>query len=270
VKVRLGPDGGEPTWRSVEGPDAFRDQYSIINPFHWRLFLTGLTETGAGASASLLALDVALRRVSMLDIHPQQMRGYGRRGQPLGPQGQNISGVLADLCDDPEERRTLVDWIRELCAPEVQDLDFIEVKEAGDVLAVVVEQGQRRITARSLSDGTLRFLGLVVALRSAAPGSVLLIEEVDAWFHPTRLRVLVELLQAVTRAGSVQVIATTHSPTLLQWLSDEGLRDAVLFAISPDHEGTLMRRLADVPHFEAAKRSGIEELFSTGWLERAV
>ncbi len=217
------------------------------------------------------ALSVALYRLRFPDIQPRRMRGYGNRRLPLGDDGSNISGVLARLCDDPEEKRTLVEWLAELCAPELCDLDFIEVAELGDVMAVLVEKGGRRITARSLSDGTLRFLGMLVALRTAEPGSVVLMEEIEADLHPTRIRLLVEYLQAVTRERDVQIIATTHSPVVLQWLQDETLRGALVFGRVPEREGTLIRRLGDLPDFgEIVKRKGIDQLFATGWLEMAL
>lgn len=216
-------------------------------------------------------LRTALASTELLDPRPERMRDFGRKGQPLGPHGDNLSGVLADLCADPAERRGFVDWLAELCAPELTDLDFITVPELGDVMAVAVERGGKRISARSLSDGTLRFLCLLLALRTAEPGSCLLVEEIDAGLHPTRIRLLVEYLETVTRERGIQVIATTHSPAVLQWLSDESLRNVVLCAVVPEREGTLLRRLGDLPHFdEVVKRKGIEELFSTGWLEMAV
>jgi len=212
-----------------------------------------------------------IKLVSFLDIRSAEMRGYGRRGAPLGSNGKNLSGVLADLCADPVEKSSIVAWLAELCAPELEDLDFIEVKELGDVMAIFIERGGRRISARSISDGTLHFLGTLLALRTAEPGSMVLIEEIETGLHPTRIRLLVDYLEAVTRERNVQVIATTHSPVILQWLSEEALRSTVVFGRVPDDEGTIMRRLGDLPHFnEVVRRQRIEELFTTGWLEMAL
>lgn len=217
------------------------------------------------------ALRDALTSIRPIDIQPAAMKDYGRRGRSLGDEGKNISGVLADLCDNEEKKRSLVEWIAELCAPEVADLDFIEVEELSDVMAVLVEHDGTRISARSLSDGTLRFLGLLVMLRTANPGSVILAEEIDFGFHPTRLRLLVEYLEAVVREREIQIIATTHSPALLRWLSEDALRNAIAFGRVPDREGTIMRRLMELPHFdEVVRRKGIDELFSMGWLETAL
>ena len=213
----------------------------------------------------------ALQDIRFMDIQPSKMRDYGRRHAPLGNEGTNFSGVLAELCDDPETRKGLVDWLREISAPEVEDIELVEVKEFGDVMASFVESGGRRISARSISDGTLKFLGTLLALQTAVSGEVILIEEIDSGLHPTRIRILVELLENVVRENDIQVIATTHSPVVLQWLSDEALRNVIVFGRVPDHEGTIMRRLGDLPHFdEVVQRKGIEELFTTGWLEMAL
>lgn len=218
-----------------------------------------------------LALSGALQRIRFLDVQPGGMRGYGKRSHRLGDDGKNISGVLAALSDNPQEKQSLVGWLAELCAPELTDIDFIEVKELEDVMAVLVEKGGERVTIRSASDGTLRFLGTLLALRTAEPGSVILMEDIETGLHPTRIRLLVEYLQAVARERRLQIIATTHSPTVLEWLDDETLRSVIVFGRVPEQKGTLMRRLGDLPHFpEVVERKGIEELFTTGWLEMAL
>lgn len=212
-----------------------------------------------------------LRSVQFLAITPAEMRGFGRRNAPLGNQGKNISGVLATICDDEADKYSLITWLNELSASEIEDLEFREFPDLGDVMAMFVEKGGKRISARSISDGTLHFLGTLLALRTAEPGSVILIEEIESGLHPTRIRLLVEYLETVTREREIQVIATTHSPVVLQWLSDQVLRDTIVFGRIPDREGTIMRRLGDLPHFdEVVQRKGIDELFTTGWLEMAL
>ncbi|WP_309891620.1 ATP-binding protein [Archangium sp.] len=178
--------------------------------------------------------------------------------------------MLWSLCQDKKVRQEWVDWLSELLAPDLADIDFIET-ELGDVMLTLVEEDGTRTSARSLSDGTLRFLGMLVALRTASPGSLVMMEEPETGLHPQRVHLLVEYMEAVTKERGIQVITTTHSPQLLQSLSPEGLRNAVLCARVPDHPGTVLRRLGDLPHFdEVSTRSRIDHLFTTGWLERAL
>lgn len=227
--------------------------------------------TGEVAEAAL-ALSEGFERIVELEINPTRMRDYGKTNRAeMDFNGGNFSGALWALCRDPEQKRSLVDWLTEVLAPEIVELDFIHVPELGDVMAMLVERDGKRISSRSLSDGTLRFLGMLVALRTAAPGSVFLVEEIDGGLHPARLHVLVELLEALARERRIQIIATTHSPVMLQAVSRETLLSAVVFGRVGEHEGTIMRRLGDLPRFEEAlERTGIGELFATGWLEMAL
>ncbi len=207
--------------------------------------------------------------IRQLDIRPERMRDYGQlKRSHLAADGSNFSGALHHLCAEPEERRGVVDWLTELLAPEIVDVEFIEIEELGDVMAMFVESDGTRVSARSLSDGSLRFLGLLLSLRQAPPGTTFLIEEIDSGLHPARTRVLMELLHQATHQRRLQVIATTHDPTCLEYLGDEGLHSAVVFGRVPGHQGTVIRRPGDLPHFDdAVKRRGASDLFATRWLE---
>jgi predicted ATP-dependent endonuclease of OLD family len=98
-----------------------------------------------------------------------------------------------------------------------------------------------------------------------------MMEDIEAELHPSRIRLLIEYLEAVARDRNVQIIATTQSPTVLEWLKEDTLQHAILFGRVPDRDGTIIRRLGDLPSFqELLKHKGIQELFSTGVLEMAL
>jgi predicted ATPase len=182
--------------------------------------------------------------------------------------GENISPALRAL--SPELRRDVADWIEELCLSPFDDLEFEET-QLREVMLYVTESTGRRISARSLSDGTLRFLGLVTALLTTPPGGIVVIEEPDMGMHPARVHLLAELLEQVTEAGRIQVVATTHSPVLLAHLSDSSLANVVALSRDPTSRTTVATRAGDLPDFGMLRdRAHTEELISTGWLERAV
>jgi predicted ATPase len=98
------------------------------------------------------------------DISPAAKRDYRpRESEHLGDQGENISPVLLRLCQDQGLKVDLLDWLSELCAPTIEDIDFDKSRQ-GEIRFEVIESGGVRISARSLSDGTLRFLELIVSL----------------------------------------------------------------------------------------------------------
>jgi len=220
---------------------------------------------------AVLALRKALAAMAFLEIRPSRMRSYvPQTALALGENGENISAVLFRYCQDEEQKQTLLDWISDLCAPPIVDIAFGET-DFKDVLLALVEKGNIRISARSVSDGTLRFLGELTALITAEKGAVLMMEEIESGLHPARASLLVEVLESVTRGGVRQVIATTHSPLVLHALSREALGNAIVFGRHADELSTRIKRLADLPHFaEVLERRGIEHLFTTKWLERAL
>jgi len=211
-----------------------------------------------------------IQAIIPMEISPSLMRDYAQRGATtIGSRAENISAVVYQYCADSSRKADLVDWISQLCAPEIVDIDFT-VTDIADVMLKLVERSGARISARSLSDGTLRFLGVIMALLSAKPGAIVLLEEPDVGLHPARIHLLAELLESVAHGRSVQILATTHSPLLLSNLTSQTLGQSVAFARDFDSSTTIVRRLCDMPNFaEIEARRGIEYLFTTEWLERA-
>ncbi len=86
--------------------------------------------------------------------------------------------------------------------------------------------------ARSLSDGTLRFLALAVLACDPQAGGVICMEEPENGIHPARIPAIVELLKsiAVDVQDAVnednplrQIIINTHSPIVIRNLNIEDL-----------------------------------------------
>lgn len=212
-----------------------------------------------------------LSAVRYLDITPSVMRGYIEQEVPhLDAQGAAISPILFRLCQDADQKRELVDWLSALCAPELADIEFSRTEE-GSVMLRLIEKDGTKVSARSLSDGTLRFLGELTAVRTAPRGSVLLMEELGRDVHPRRMHLLVQYLESAVEERGIQIIATTHSPDVLEALSPRSRADAIVLGRVPSRAGTLMRRLGDLTNFEeVVTRRGLASLFTMGWLEDAL
>jgi predicted ATPase len=72
------------------------------------------------------------------------------------------------------------------------------------------------LAADQMSEGTLLLLGLLTALHDPFEADVVLLDDLDRGLHPRAQRNLIELIQALqTTWPELQVIATTHSPYLL-------------------------------------------------------
>lgn len=74
------------------------------------------------------------------------------------------------------------------------------------------------IPATRLSDGTIRFLALLVILLSPSPPPVVCIEEPELGLHPDALLLIAELLVAASER--MQLVVTTHSDALISALTE--------------------------------------------------
>jgi len=114
--------------------------------------------------------------------------------------------------------------------------------------------------ATSLSDGTLRLLCLLAVLLDANPPPLICIEEPEIGLHPDAIREIAGLLtDASTRA---QLIVTTHSPTLVDALSDQP--EAVLVCERDFDKFTQFRRLDRSKLDEWLERYTLGELWQKG------
>ena len=213
------------------------------------------------------AVQMAMRGTLSLDLLPARMRGYVHRSiDHLGTSGENLSAVVHRLCQDADRKIELMGWLSALCAPDIADIDFVET-ELGDLMMRIVEQDGTRISARSLSDGALRVLGKIVAVLTAPERSLLLMEELEQGLHPAQAGLLIQILESATHGAACQIVATTHSPSMLRAMSREALARTVVFGRSASKPGTAAQRLGDLPHLDDIVKKGVEHLFSTRWLE---
>ena len=213
----------------------------------------------------------SLKNIRFLDLAPDAMRLPSTPGeQVLGDRGENLSTVLYNLTADTAKKEALLGWLRGLTPLDVVDLGFRE-DLTGRVLVYLVEASGREISAKSASDGTLRFLALVAALLSSETGHVFFIEEIDNGLHPTRLHLLLDVIEQATRNLGCQVIATTHNPQLLAYLSPKAREDAVLLYRREHEDASEAIRIVDLPDVRRILESqDLGRLFATGWLEDAV
>ncbi|MGK3996779.1 AAA family ATPase [Sorangium sp. So ce1024] len=212
-----------------------------------------------------------LRSMRFLDLSPDAARLPSLPGrQVLGDRGENLSSVLQAISQDPKKRATLLEWIRALTPLDVVDLEFPQ-DFSGRVLVHLVEQGGRRISAYSASDGTLRFLAILAALLDTDAAHFYFFEEIENGIHPTRLHLLVQLIEQRCRTGDVQVVATTHSPQLLGFLSPESRESALLLYRLRGADESSVRRVIDLPDLSRVlETQDLARLHASGWLEDMV
>lgn len=172
----------------------------------------------------------SLAAMRVYSIEPSKLREMQEpdSGVSLRSDGSNAVSVLQEIArrSDAETRRigdlleTIVPYtkrVRPIKHGNRLSLEFIQ--EWG-------EQKKKRLKFESfnMSDGTLRALGLLLAVYQHPTPSLIVIEEPEATIHPGALGAVLDLLQHASK--KMQVVVTTHSPEILdaKWIQDKHLR----------------------------------------------
>lgn len=208
-----------------------------------------------------------LSRMAFYNVVPDRMRElHPRHATLLARDASNVASVLAQLAlEDPFPRQR----IQEYLAAIVPGLIGVRPKALGPSETLEFLQRQSGGTpvqpflASAMSDGTLRALGILVALFQSNDGvarapCLVGIEEPEAAVHPAAAEVLLDAMQEAS--ARVQVLVTSHSADLLD--SKEVETDSLL-AVRADNGTTTIGPIDDVGR--SALRDG---LFTAGELLR--
>ncbi len=213
-----------------------------------------------------------LNDMRFLDLSPASLRKPAFPGQTiLGDSGENLPTVLKEICENPKRRRALIEWTRELTPMDIRDFAFPTDQTTGHIQLAFKETSGKTVSAYSASDGTLRFLAMLAALLGKSPARLYVFEEIDNGIHPSRLRLLLDLIERQTAKGNIQVVTTTHSPDLLSMISNKTFEHTSVVCRNPDTDEAVIRPISELPNANKLKTSqGLGRLHTGGWLETAV
>jgi predicted ATPase len=242
--------------------------------------LTQISERISGLRKDRVALEAvdyvnetirAFNSMQFLDLSPDAMRLPSLPGQIiLGDRGENLSSVLQAICEDPQQKKALIEWVRELTPMDATDFRFI-ADQTGRILVNLVEESGQVTSAYSASDGTLRFLTMIAALLGPKPARFYFFEEFENGLHPARLHLLLQLVERRTSEGAIQMVATTHSPQLLRFLSLEAVKHASLVYRQAESSDARISRIMDIaPIQDIIKKQDLARLHESGWFEDAM
>jgi predicted ATPase len=212
-----------------------------------------------------------LSDVQRLDLSPAVLRDYSqaRTVKRMGERGENFAALVAAILGAEESKSpksAYLSWLRQLTPAELDDVTVLHGALGEPLFAL--KEGKEIFPAPILSDGTLRFAAITAAFFQPDLPGILTIEEIENGIHPSRLRLLVELLKSQSSTAGPQVMATTHSPVVLAWLEESDY--ATTFVCKRDEEtgASIIKPLSEVPGFlELARKQSAGDLFAEGWME---
>jgi predicted ATPase len=209
--IRLHQDGG-----SSGNPQTIPARY---------LPKTVVANTNSNAWPTILAARREMQSWWFLSLEPTAMRrsnGFHENG-PVGADGGGLAGALYRLY---REDQNVLSRVASRLTAIIPTSDVrIDVDEVRRLLTVEVkERSGAFLPARSLSDGTLRFLALCIMAEDPKFGGLLCFEEPENGIHPAKMGAMLSLLKELAVDPYLpvsddnpmrQIIVATHSPVLV-------------------------------------------------------
>lgn len=222
-------------------------------------------------------LSQILAGIFVLDPIPNHMRDYSQLSERLLTDGSNIAGVLAAL--DTEKKKEienkLTSYLKEIPEKDIEKVWAERIGKFNTDAMLYCKEGWKEeseciVDARGMSDGTLRFLAIVVAMLTNDKNKLIVVEEVDNGLHPSRAKVLLNMLKELGKERNIDVVITTHNPALL-----DAAGTTMIPFITIAHRGnkgqselTLLEDINELPKLISIGNIG--ELATNGKIESAL
>ncbi len=224
------------------------------------------TITGAD-DPTILAARREMQSWRQLALEPSALRASNRYSDPgwMAANGRHLAATLRRIAThrpdsgaDPDPDGVYARIVTRLSSLTGLGVRGVRVDEddTRELFTLMLEEWNGiELSARSLSEGTLRFLALAVLAEDPDARGVICLEEPENGIHPGYLHVMADLLRDLScdphdKPGEGnpfrQVIVNTHSPFLVQLLEP----DELLFATSdtmPCGNGAVNRSLRLAP-----------------------
>lgn len=209
----------------------------------------------------------ALTSMGFYKLDPDRMRELQSpdAGELLHRDGSNIASVIGRLKVDHQGALQRITTYLQTIVPGVTEIERVILGPRETLLFRQDVSGARRawrFYATSMSDGTLRALGSLVAVTQLTgrrrPVNLVGIEEPETALHPAAAGALMDALREAS--AHTQIVVTTHSPDLVDQLD-------------PDHDQILVVRAVDgitqiAPPDEGSSAAIEERLYTPGELWR--
>ena len=194
-----------------------------------------------------------LQNIYSLDLlSPRELRKESKDSSMLGLSGENLSAFLNSF--DEMQKENILQNLQK-CYPNIVDYSVKPTANGYYRLEVTEKFGDKVITneAKYLNDGVLRLIAIFAQLETKQ--SFLLFDEIENGINSE----LIETLMDILIASKHQIIVTTHSPMILNYIDDEIAKDSVKY-IYKTKEGLTQ----SIPFFEIPSMAEKLEMMGAG------
>ncbi|MGD0205570.1 MAG: AAA family ATPase [Dehalococcoidia bacterium] len=195
-------------------------------------------------------------------LAPDQIRQLQEpdAGEVLNRYGSNAAAVLREIQKRKPDSYERLCHLLSKVVPGTRRAEYLSLgqKETLRFKQDVGDKDPWNFNALNMSDGTLRVLGILLAVYQASAATFIAIEEPEATIHPAALDVIIDILKDGTARS--QILVTTHSPDVLD---NRKIQDSELRLVTSQKGRTIIAPLAEV-----TRKVIRDRLYSAGELLR--
>jgi predicted ATPase len=210
--------------------------------------LSALKDTELPAPA--LEFRESLRRIRSLELlSPQLLRKRARTSDnDIGAGGEKLSAYLHTI--KGEKKAALVSLLQKFY-PALLDFKVTSQTSGWKKLSVFEQYGDHKLEtdAAHMNDGLLRILAVLA--QSSSDRSLILLDEIENGINQE----IIETLMDTLVASPQQMLLTTHSPLVLNYLSDDVARQSVQFIYKTPAGESRIRPFFEIPRMADKLRS---------------
>lgn len=201
-------------------------------------------------TVELLEFRNAIQQIKSLELlSPQLLRKRARSTEKgIGAGGEKLSAYLDTLTESTHA--ALVGQLRRFY-PGLVDFKVSSLRSGWKQLSVVEQFSQQKLEtdAAHLNDGLLRILAVLT--QAASERSLILLDEIENGINQEIIETLVDTLVESPH----QLLVTTHSPLILNFLDDDVARKAVQFIYKAPLGETRIRPFFEIPRINDKLRT---------------
>lgn len=192
--------------------------------------------------AQVLEFRNALRQIRSLELlSPHLLRKRARSSDhDIGAGGEKLSAYLDNI---KGERKDALIVLLKRFYPALMDFKVVSQRSGWKKLSVLEQFGNQKLEtdANHMNDGLLRILAMLT--QADSDRSLILLDEIENGINQEIVETLVETLVA----SHQQMLVSTHSPLILNYLTDDLARQAVQFIYKTPEGESRIRPFFDIP-----------------------
>lgn len=192
-----------------------------------------------------------IKHITILDPIPREIRGEAKVSQEdfLRKDCSNLISFTLNHISKIELEEKLLKYLKKLLGETIQKIEFVALGENQEFCQLYIHENIngtiQKIHSDIISDGTLRYISIIIALLVQPEETILTIEEFDNGIAPSKTKMLLDIIDELSLKNNFDVVVTTHNTNLMNYIS-KNLFEFIFFTYRDSFGYSHIQRVRDI------------------------